>query len=331
MAKRLAVLINPTAGRGRAIIAGRQVREELRAAGHEVFDVTAATAAAADQKLRTALRTTGLDVIVAVGGDGVVNLAASAAVENGVPLAIIPAGTGNDIARGLGIARAPRADIAKLISVLELDEVPTRSVDIGQISSDGMGTESRGGEIAVRYFLSVLTCGLDAAVNARANGMRFPSGRARYLVALAAELRRYRAYDYEISFPDIADGSAQRRKLILACVANMAYFGGGMKIAPPASADDGALHVVLVERVALIKLLWIFPRIFWGGHVRHPAVQIVRTSRLRIDWGHGQVPPPPFADGEPAGARPLDVHVRAGGLQIVDMAAANRAKADKNP
>jgi len=307
MAKRLAVLINPTAGRGRAIIAGRQVRQDLRAAGHEVVDVTAASAEAAGHKLRTALRTTGLDAIIAVGGDGVVNLAASAAVEAGVPLALIPAGTGNDIARGLKIPRKARADIASLISALDSDVLPVRYVDIAKIS---------GGE---RYFLSVLTCGLDAAVNARANGMRIPAGKARYLIALICELRRYRAYDYEISMSGIDGGRARRRNLILACVANMAYFGGGMKIAPPASADDGSLHVVLVERVALIKLLWVFPRIFWGGHVNHPAVEIVKTGKLRIDWGHGSVPPSPFADGEPAGVKPLDVEVVPGGLRIVDM------------
>src|SRR5690625_3977256 len=107
MRKRLAVIINPTAGRGRAIVVGREVREQLDAAGHHVIDVSGATAAAADKKLRTATAELNLDAVIAVGGDGLVNLAATAVIDSGTPLAIIPAGTGDDIARGLGISRRP--------------------------------------------------------------------------------------------------------------------------------------------------------------------------------------------------------------------------------
>lgn len=312
MGKRVAVLINPTAGRGRAVVVGREVREQLMAAGHEVVDVTGANAVAGEAKLRTALATLVLDAVVVVGGDGVVNLAASAVVDAGgerpVPLAIIPAGTGDDIARGLGISRKTHHDVSALLDSLSSDRPTTRAVDVARLS---------GGTGGPRYFLSVLTVGLDAAVNARANAMKFPRGKARYLFALLAELRRYRAYDYELRIGGA--GEAQRRALIVACVANLPYFGGGMKISPASKPDDGKLQIVLVPRVPLPKLLWIFPRIFWGGHVKHRAVEVVETDSITITWGHGQEPPPPFADGEPAGAKPLEVTMLAGALQIIEL------------
>src|SRR5690625_5473242 len=110
MRKRLAVIVNPTAGRGRAIVVGREVREQLEAAGHLVMDVSGASAIEADGKLRTAIARSSVDAVIAVGGDGLMNLAASTVVDTGIPLAVIPAGTGDDIARGLGISRRTRSE-----------------------------------------------------------------------------------------------------------------------------------------------------------------------------------------------------------------------------
>lgn len=309
MRKRLAVLINPTAGGGRAIVVGREVREQLAAAGHEVIDVSGASAVDADNKLRTALHTSSVDAVIAVGGDGLINLAASALVGSEVPLAIVPAGTGDDIARGLGISRRTHRVVAQLGAAFAGDQIVTRPVDVGEI------VPTDGDKNGHRYFLSVLTGGLDAAVNARANGMRFPRGRARYLLALLAQLRDYGAYDYEITL----GGRRKSRKLILACVANLPYFGGGMRIAPTAHPESGTLQAVLVRPVSLIKLLWVFPRIFWGGHTSHPAVEVVNVTEIGLGWSKGRIPPAPFVDGEPAGTRPLSARVVPGALQLVEL------------
>ncbi len=335
MRKRLAVIINPTAGRGRAIVVGREVREQLDAAGHHVIDVSGATAAAADKKLRTATAELKLDAVIAVGGDGLVNLAATAVINTRIPLAIIPAGTGDDIARGLGISRRPHRNIAALVRALETDQIPTRPVDVGVAREIppmdvDRGWESRAGEVgsartgrdlgeregqATRYFLSVMTGGLDATVNARANAMRFPRGQARYFFALLAELRHYRSYAYQLKI----DGKESRRELILACVANLGYFGGGMKIAPGAKSDSGQLQAILVNRVSIMRLLWIFPRIFWGGHVTHPAVEVVTAREIEIQPAPGQQLPTPFADGEPVAHPPVACAVKSGALQVIKL------------
>jgi len=324
MRKRLAVIINPTAGRGRAIVVGREVREQLDAAGHHVIDVSGATAAAADKKLRTATAELNLDAVIAVGGDGLVNLAATAVIDSGIPLAIIPAGTGDDIARGLGISRRPHRNIAALVRALETDEIRTRPVDVGiarearpRDAGTARSARDKGHEAGegARYFLSVMTGGLDATVNARANAMRFPRGQARYFFALLAELRHYRSYRYQLKI----DGKESERQLILACVANLGYFGGGMKIAPGAKSDSGQFQAILVNRVSIMRLLWIFPRIFWGGHVTHPAVEVVSAREIEIQPARGEQLPTPFADGEPVAHPPVVCEVKSGALQVIKL------------
>src|SRR5690625_966997 len=324
MRKRLAVIINPSAGRGRAIVVGWAVREQLDAAGTHVIDVSGATAAAANKKLRTATAERNLDAVIAVGGDGLVNLAASAVIDAGIPLAIIPAGTGDDIARGLGISRRPHRNIAALVRALETDQIRTRPVDVGSARETQPGEvgsarstrdTGREADTAARYFLSVMTGGLDATVNARANAMRFPRGQARYFFALLAELRHYRSYTYQLKI----DGKESERELILACVANLGYFGGGMKIAPEAKSDGGQYQAILVNRVSIMRLLWIFPRIFWGGHVTHPAVEVVSAREIEIQPARGEQLPTPFADGEPVALPPVVCEVKSGALQVIKL------------
>src|SRR5690625_2252129 len=158
------------------------------------MDVSGASAIEADGKLRTAIARSNVDAVIAVGGDGLVNLAASTVVDTGIPLALIPAGTGDDIARGLGISRHSHRDIAALVAALAHAKIPTRPVDVGQVWA---GEHSNGVTgWTHRYFLSVLTAGLDAAVHARANGRRFPRRQAHDILAWVAELRRVPATEW---------------------------------------------------------------------------------------------------------------------------------------
>lgn len=308
MSRTLAVLVNPTAGRGRSRRVGRRLCERLAAAGHRVVDVTGASAAAGAANLRAALSRESIDGIIAVGGDGVVNQAATAAVGVDVPLGIIPAGTGNDIARGLGLGRGARASIRRILNALDRAELPLQRVDVCAVSR---GTAAAAGE--EEYFLSVLTGGLGAAVNARANRMRFLRGKAQYLFALAAELRRYRSYDYEVTIA----GQVHQKTVILLCVANLPYFGGGMKISPGAEATDSRLQLVLVRPIRMRTLLWVFPRIFWGGHVKHPAVAVIPLTSVSLKWNPEDALPVPFADGEPVTGSGLNLRVQPGALGVI--------------
>src|SRR5690625_4757369 len=131
MTKRLAVVINPTAGGGRAITIGRDLREQLHAAGHELVDVSGASALEAKVQLEALLAADrSLDAVIAVGGDGLVNLAASAVVGTQIPLAIIPAGTGDDNALGIGIYQSGDRDIAALVIGVAQPGSPVRATAV---------------------------------------------------------------------------------------------------------------------------------------------------------------------------------------------------------
>lgn len=296
----LAVAINPTASFGRGREVGPQVVAMLRGQGlvvHELIapslDVLRAEAAA-----RLAA---GVDALVVVGGDGMVNLGVELAAGTGIPLGIIPSGTGNDMARGLGIALDdPEAAVQGMLAAL--DRGP-RVIDAARID---YGTGPSAGS---RRFACVLSAGFDAIVNERANRMRRPRGRSRYTIALLVELARLRPIDYRL----VVDGVEHRERALLVSVGNNTSLGGGMKVTPAALLDDGLLDVMLVRPLSRLEFLRIFPRVFAGTHVTDPRVVTMRGRRIRIE-AEGIVA---YADGERIAPLPIDVEVEPGALLVL--------------
>src|SRR5437762_12450381 len=182
----VAVLVNPTAGRGRHRGTLPAVLERLSAAGRPIEPVAAASGAQAVKACQAALDA-GATALVAVGGDGTVHLALQAVAGTQVPFGIVPAGTGNDIAANLGLAAGALDAAEALAYALRIDQ--TRALDLGRVGLAG-------GE--VRWFAGVLGAGFDAIVNERANGMRFPRGPRRYDVAIFTELVRLRPRTYKL-------------------------------------------------------------------------------------------------------------------------------------
>ena len=300
----LGLVINPTAGRGRGTQAGLRVHELLRSRGHKVEDLSAATLAQATDRARAAA-VQGLDALVVVGGDGMVHLGVNVVAGTGLPLGIVAAGTGNDIARTL---RLPRGDAEAAVAAVEhgLLDGPRR-VDAVRVGSPE--------HAAHEWYLGVLSCGFDAAINARANQMSWPKGSGRYVRALAAELGRFRPYGYRVTLDDSVWESAGT----LVAVANVPWIGGGLKIAPDAVIDDGLLDVVVAGPFTKPGVVKIFPGIYQGKHVGHPAVDVLRSRSVLIEplTDLGPVPPVAFADGERIGPLPLRVTVDPGALSIL--------------
>jgi len=300
----LGLVINPTAGRGRGTQAGLRVHELLRSRGHKVEDLSAATLAQATDRARAAA-VQGLDALVVVGGDGMVHLGVNVVAGTGLPLGIVAAGTGNDIARTL---RLPRGDAEAAVAAVEhgLLDGPRR-VDAVRVGSPE--------HAAHEWYLGVLSCGFDAAINARANQMSWPRGSGRYVRALAAELGRFRPYGYRVTLDDSVWESAGT----LVAVANVPWIGGGLKIAPDAVIDDGLLDVVVAGPFTKPGVVKIFPGIYQGKHVGHPAVDVLRSRSVLIEplTDLGPVPPVAFADGERIGPLPLRVTVDPGALSIL--------------
>ena len=241
----------------------------------------------------------GVDVVVACGGDGTVHEVLQAVHGTGVAFAVAPCGTGNDIAGELDMPRRPHQSLA-----LAIASGRTRWIDVGRVAW------ATGEEI----FLGVLSTGFDSAVNERANAMRWPTGRARYLASVGLELGRFRAREYRVDL----DGTMHEGRALLVCIANAGTYGGGMRVCPDAAVDDGLLDVTWVEEIPKGEFLRVLPRVFRGSHVRHPAVHTHRCRSAHIE-APGQIA---YADGERLGSLPISVSVQPGALRIVDAAVA---------
>ncbi|KSW18511.1 diacylglycerol kinase family protein [Cellulomonas sp. B6] len=301
---RLGLVVNPVAGRGRGGIVGARAHRLLTRAGHDVHDLSAPDLARATARARQAV-TAGLDALVVVGGDGMVHLGANLVAGTAVPLGVVAVGTGNDVARALGL---PRGDADRAVAVVDhaLRAGPRRVDAVRVVRGAGTGPE---------WYVGVLSCGIDAAVNARANALRWPHGHARYVRALVPELASLRPYGYRVR----VDGTTWDSAGTLVAVASTPWFGGGLRVAPDAAPDDGLLHVLLAGPLTRRGVVGLFPRLYRGTHVHDPRVRVLRGTHVTVEHAPALGPPPPdaFADGERLGPLPLDVEIVPGALRVL--------------
>nr|WP_034594844.1 diacylglycerol kinase family protein [Hamadaea tsunoensis] len=296
--ERIAVLVNPSAGRGRQAGA---IDGVLAALGPGAERLTARTPEEARQACAAAVAD-GADALVAVGGDGTMNLALQAVAGTGVALGIVPAGTGNDVAACLGLPADPVA-AARAIATGR-----TRAVDLARIEAAA----------GVRWSAGVTGLGFDTLVNDLANRMRFPRGPRRYDLAILLELARLRARPYRITIDGgTGDGTGEGETLefegVLAAVGNTARYGGGMRICPAADPHDGLLDLVYAVRVSRLTLMRIKPRVYAGTHVEHPAVHSRRGRTITVESPGITA----YADGEPAFALPVTITAVPGALTLL--------------
>jgi diacylglycerol kinase (ATP) len=275
---------------------GPRVVERLAAAGHTVVAMDEANIELLRRETRRAVQA-GADALVVVGGDGMANLGINLVAGTSVPLGIVPSGTGNDLADGLGI---PIDDTEGAIDrLLDALQRPPRTVDAGTI---------RHGELTT-WFGSVVSAGFDATVNERANAMTRPRGRSRYVVALLRELATLKPRQYRIK----ADGRDLDVEAMLVSVANNSSLGGGMRIVPDADLSDGRLELFVVARMSRLRFLRMFPKVFRGEHTGLPEVSIVPVSSVRIEADDTVA----YADGERIGPLPVEVTVVPDALRVL--------------
>ncbi len=279
-----AIAINPVAGHGKGAIRAEQVtryfhEKKLRYrvfSSHSAFELKG--------ELERFIDTGDCEGVVCVGGDGLAHLVLQVVVPRSIAFAVIPAGTGNDIARALGWSLED--------STKYLDHITTNqasAIDLGNVDSE--------------WFAAILSTGFDSVVNEKANAMVWPRGQQRYNVAMALALPRFTPIEYQIT----TDTRTFTTKAMLIAIANGRSYGGGMLVCPHAKLDDGLFDVMILKPVSKLEFLKVFPRVFSGSHITHPAVEIFRTKKITL-----AADAIAYADGERIGPAPVSAECIAG-------------------
>ena len=282
-----ALVINPVAGQGKGATVGTYVAGYLNSRGikYEII-IGRSGLDQADSLQRFLDRNPDCSGVIAVGGDGLLHLVLQKITPAQVPLAVIPAGTGNDFVRTLGWS----PDDVDAILQTVLSEKP-QSVDLGLVDGE--------------WFAAILSTGFDSIVNEKANTMSWPKGPMKYNVAIAIELPRFAPRHYEI----VLDDRTISTQAMLIAVANGRSYGGGMLVCPHADIADGYFDVMVLHPVSKLEFIKVFPRVFKGTHITHPAVEIVRSKSVKISSDAVA-----YADGERIGQLPVSAQCISGAL-----------------
>ena len=257
------------------------------------------------------------DVILLFGGDGTVHRHLGQLVKLGLPVLVVPAGSGNDFAHSLNLrgVRDSRAAWEKFRG----GAGNVRPIDLGVISF----LAEAGGAPAPhsRYFCCVAGVGLDGEVARRANKLpRWLRGHGGYALSLVPTIAMFAAQPMKISTPaeDASSGWMVRsdQPTLLAAFANTPVYGGGMKVAPKAKMDDGLLDVCIVRAVNRVKLFSVFPTVYAGRHLGIREVKYFQAERARVDTEDTL---DVYADGEYVCRTPVEISIQRAALKVVTL------------
>lgn len=280
-----AIVINPTSGQGKGaqigkLVVGYFAKHDL---AYQIITGISAENVSRDLKNFIAL-VPDCEGVVCVGGDGLAHLVLQAVVPNKVPFAVIPAGTGNDFVRALNW---PLDDLENQLNFITTE--PPNNIDLGLVDGE--------------WFGAVLSSGFDSVVNEKANSLKWPKGPAKYNLAIALELPRFKPSHFEIELDDRKINT----EAMLIAVGNGSSYGGGMRVCPNASLTDGLFDVMVLSPISKLEFIKVFPKVYSGEHIEHPEVNIYRTKKIQINAAAVA-----YADGERIGALPISSECVAG-------------------
>ncbi len=283
------LVVNPVSGKREGERIAAVALERLRSAGHDVVRVHSESGAQGRELLGAEVAA-GAETVVVVGGDGLLHDLLPVLAGTDVPVGLLPAGTGNDTARTLGI---PVKDADAALDVVLGGR--TRTLDLADTDAGPVVT--------------VVASGFDSKVNERANAMTWPRGNMRYNLAILAELRAFSPLAFTLTL----DGQRVEREAMLVAVGNGPSFGGGLRIAEGAVLDDGLLDVCIINPVSKARLVRVFPQLYRGTHVDLPEFErhLVREVTLACDDIVA------YGDGERLGPLPMTTRVRPGALRVL--------------
>jgi diacylglycerol kinase (ATP) len=247
------------------------------------------------------------DAIVIFGGDGTIHRHLAALVRLQLPVLVVPAGSGNDFARALNLHSI--ADSQKAWRDFEVGKIQPRSIDLGLIRASASGTP--------HYFCCVAGCGLDSIAARRANQMpRWLRSHGGYALALLPSLLNLPTPAIRVTAlnTDGENREATSRPTLLVAFANTQFFGDGMRIAPQADYADGQLDICRISPLNPFNLLYMFPTVYFGRHLRSPKVEYSKAQRVRIET---EMPLEIYADGEFVCETPAEISAAPGALPVI--------------
>ena len=279
------LVLNENAGKGDGL--NRLERFESMCKSNKIgYQIINESSESQTQKqISISLKTQTISTVIAFGGDGLVSICLQAIASKDIGLMVVPCGSGNDFSRSIGVLASSEQEIFDLITKNQ-----SQAIDVARVKCQD----------AEKWYLQIMSTGFDAKVNALANKIKWPAGRARYTIAMLIIVLKFEPIDYEIIFDD----EKLKVRAMLALVANGVTYGGGMKISPHSSYTDGDLDLLYVEPVSRFTLLSIFPRVFNGTHINHPKVKVFRSSEFTL-----RAQTKAYADGELIGDLPVNVKV----------------------
>jgi diacylglycerol kinase (ATP) len=283
------LIVNPTSGKGRGGAVAEQASRLLRGYGLNTEILLSRSPDEPAQLARAAV-CDGCPLVVGVGGDGLLSQIANELVGHETTFGIVPAGVGNDFARGLHLP----LDVAGACQIIARGNV--RCIDVGQANG--------------RYFFSVAVLGFGAEVNRRANQFRRWRVNALYTLLTIATALTYRPLKFRVHY----DGRERRCFSWMIAVGNTWSSARGMALVPAARPDDGLLDACIINGMGACELLYTFPRVFKGRHIYATGIETIRGREMTIS---AESPCDIYADGERLGALPVVLKAVPQALRVI--------------
>ncbi len=287
---KILVIANPLAGAGKTLRLLPRIKQWLSASSHEFsFTIPESPDRMRSEIMKAADQ--GIEALLLIGGDGTVHQALPAIAKTEIPFGYLPCGRGNDFARNVGLP-------SKLKENCSLPSSPSfHQIDLPRINHIP--------------FIAVAYIGFAAEVNKLANeGRGYFGGTLGYIVCVLKALMNFRPFEVEMTIDDLT----WRERVMMVSVANAPFYGGGMKIAPDATMNDGVFDICIVQELSKLELLQQFPKVFKGTHIFHPRVLMKTGTKIKLVSDENR---DIFADGEYVGRLPGECTIGAQKIQIM--------------
>ena len=283
-------IVNPTAGKGKGKIVAGNIHSYMKKQKIP-YEIRFTTRRKEAEQLAQCAVKQGFDKIVSVGGDGTIYEVLNGIMGMNVLLGVIPAGTGNDFVRTVGIGQ----DIEEALHTVVYGK--ERSIDCGKVNG--------------RYYINVAGIGFDTEVLEEVESIKkYLSGKLAYLSGVFRTLFQYKFKKIQI----VIDGQVYNKEILLVAFANGKFYGGGMKISPGSDIQDGYIDVCIIHKMPKWKILRLFPTIFSGEHIKVKEVTMYRGKEIRIN---SALPLAINLDGDLVGYTPFTLEVIPNAIKIL--------------